>query len=88
MIIKIDDTKFISYDETLGSAEVVDPSVLKLELETVNKRLEEIPPDPSDAVLLEWARLNYPRTDYSAEKNFLEQKKSKLEKIKQGIEAL
>jgi hypothetical protein len=82
-IFKIDKDKFIAYEN--DTAKVYSRVELLKQKEESLKRLEEIPPKPTDKELLEWARTNYPQVNYEVEKRSLEAKvaecKLLLEKI-------
>lgn len=60
-------------------ATVLFPVSLQEELAVVNQRLSELPPEPSEAELLAWARLNYPGIDYSRERGILEARRMELD---------
>jgi hypothetical protein len=71
MYIKIDDNTWIFYEGE--TATVIKKDELQAELERAQQKLSEIPAEPTDAELLDWARINYPRMNYSVEKNTLEE---------------
>lgn len=53
---KIDPNKFIKYDESSNSVSIV----LKSDIKAQRDALKNVPPVPSDAILLDWAKKNYP----------------------------
>lgn len=69
--IKVDNDKFIEYNEDNNSARVIIKSEVERQLSQVNDRLKEIG-EITDEVLLEWARENYPNIPKAAEKTNLE----------------
>lgn len=77
---------YIEYNEETHRAEVFDPKEVEVRLRSARERLEAIPKDLSDSELLEWAKLNYPKMDYSAEvselKRIIEDCETKLTGIK------
>lgn len=77
MYIQLDDNKWIKVID--GKPSILIPIDLQEELQTINDRLAELPPDPTDAELLAWAKLHYPGLDYSAERNTLNNRKAELE---------
>jgi hypothetical protein len=72
MIIKLDKKKFIEYNEKTNEARVYEADVLGASKYAAEQRLKELPQEPTDQELLEWARVNYPRMDYSVERASLE----------------
>lgn len=79
MIIQIDEENYIEYKEAEGVAEVNKKEEILKQLEEVNSQLSQIPEAPSDSMLLEWARTNYPVVNSEAEIEQLKIKKLELE---------
>lgn len=69
--IKVDNDKFIEYNEDNNSTRVIIKSEVERQLAGASKRLSEIK-KVDDKDLLAWARENYPAMDYSREKESLE----------------
>lgn len=69
--IKVDNDKFIEYNEDNNSARVIIKSEVEGQLSQVNDRLKEVG-EITDEVLLEWARENYPNIPKVVEKTNLE----------------
>jgi hypothetical protein len=55
--LQADKDVVIKYDEDLKTAEVVSKSALSDQIDQLSK---DLPDDPSDEVLLAWAKENYP----------------------------
>lgn len=64
--------KYIEYNDKTDTVRVFIKSDLEKQNEDAQARLAEIPPAPTDKVLLEWARANYPIMNYANEKANLE----------------
>lgn len=56
MYFKVGQGKFIQFDETTSVASVI----LKSDIVAQRDSLINVPPVPSNQVLLDWARINYP----------------------------
>jgi hypothetical protein len=69
--IKVDNDKFIEYNEDNNSTRVIIKSEVEGQLSQVNDRLKEVG-EITDEVLLEWARENYPNIPKVVEKTNLE----------------
>lgn len=64
----------------------IDVELLEQELATLKARLAEIPPDPSEAELLKWAREHYPATrmNTGVERARIEKRMAEIEKETRG----
>ena len=82
MIIKINKEKIIDYDEATNRAVVYSVADVAREALEAKTKLGSVPEIPSDKELLEWAKKNYPMPDYTAEKEYLNQKIALDEAIK------
>jgi hypothetical protein len=71
MIIKINDTTFIKYDEKTKQSITVDVGFLSEKKKEIESRLKEID-DYSDKNLLAWAKINYPTPEGLREKEQLD----------------
>lgn len=80
-IAKIDENLVCEYDPDTLRSKVYCTSQLENCIRASSERLTEIPAEPSDAELLEWARKNYPRLDYSKEKQILTEQIEKSEML-------
>lgn len=69
--IKVDNDKFIEYNEDNNSTRVIIKSEVERQLSQVNDRLKEVG-EITDEALLEWARENYPNIPKAVEKTNLE----------------
>jgi hypothetical protein len=69
--IKVDNDKFIEYNEDNNSTRVIIKSEVERQLSQVNDRLKEVG-EITDEALLEWARENYPNIPKVVEKTNLE----------------
>lgn len=73
MKIPVDKDRYIVFDEKTNTATVVVIPELQKVVTYAQERLAEIPQEPTDTELLEWARENHPQAmDYSKEKQYLE----------------
>lgn len=70
--IPIDKTRYILFDETNNTATVVVIPELQKTIQDCQTRLAQLPAEPDEKELLEWAKENYPIMDYSKEKQYLE----------------
>lgn len=75
--IKIDNDTY-ALEATPDPQEVVTREQLEIEKSGIEARLLELPENPSDEVLLEWARQHYPFHDTSVERASLS---TRLEEI-------
>lgn len=67
-IFKIDEDLYIEYDLKTHYARMRSMKDDASERKKVESRIAELPPAPTDAELLAWARDNAPRFDYSIER--------------------
>lgn len=67
-----DDT-YIEYDKATRTSRVIVKCEIEKKVREAKERLTQIPAEPTDRELLEWAREHYDGMDYSAEKKNLEQ---------------
>lgn len=73
MILKTPDHDvFIDFDPVSFKSEVIKITSITDEISIAQERLDAIPKDPTDAELLEWAKINYPQVDYSVERQSLQ----------------
>ena len=71
--IPIDKTRYICFDEVNNTAKVVIIAKVQKTLQSAQERLAQLPTEPDEKELLEWARENHPQAmDYSVEKSNLE----------------
>jgi len=70
--IPIDKTRYICFDEVNNTATVVVIPEVQKTLESAQERLAQLPLEPDEKELLQWAKENYPVMDYSKEKQYLE----------------
>lgn len=70
---KVDDDKFIEFNEENGRTTVISKAEIETSIAFSQQRLAEIPDEPSDEEMLVWARQNFPRVDYSTEKRTLQE---------------
>lgn len=70
--IKLTNDKWVEVDEDNNTSRVVVKSELENQIAVSTTRLAEIPPDPTDQELLDWAKINFPRMDYSTERRNLQ----------------
>lgn len=71
--IPIDKTRYICFDEVNNTAEVVVIPELQETIQKAQERLAQLPEEPDENELLEWAKKNHPQAmDYSKEKQYLE----------------
>lgn len=77
--LSIDQDKFVRLDVERNIAVVFSISELQAEYRSLLRELENLPPSPTDADLLAWAREHFPGVDYEARRAFLEQKKIEIE---------
>lgn len=82
-ILPIDKDRYVKVDG--DKAEVFYLTEVEKCLKEATARLAELPTQPTDEELLEWARENYPAMDYSAEKQSLEAKISECNSILEAI---
>ena len=54
---KVDSDKYLGYDENNDTSRVISKKSLK---DLIDKLTKELPPTPTDAELLKWAKINYP----------------------------
>ena len=84
--IKLNSKNIIEYNVEEKTAKLLTIKNIKKEIANAEARLKELPQEPTDKELLEWARENYPAMDYSNERAELEKiievNKKRLEAIK------
>jgi hypothetical protein len=78
-VFQLKNGNFVSVEGKIAT--IFNPKELQGKLDFLNTELAEIPKSPSDAELLEWARTNYPRMDYSQKETSLMAQKETLEKM-------
>jgi hypothetical protein len=54
-------------------------------LNSLETQFSEIPTDPTDNELLEWAKVHFPRTDYSEHRRFIQEQIDKNQAVLQVI---
>lgn len=67
LYFKINDDEFVEVNKETKYPRVFSKKAISERKAAVEARLASIPKAPSDKELLEWAKKNYPATDYSAE---------------------
>lgn len=63
MIIKIDADKFVEIDDSKTRSSIISKNEIEKEVLLLEQQIASIPPMPSDAELLAWARSVYPNAD-------------------------
>lgn len=76
--IKIDADTFVEYDKTDRTSQLVFKSAIESELALTQTQLSALPPSPSNAELLAWAKANYTDSDMRA-RDVLEKSINKLQ---------
>lgn len=79
--IPIDKTRYILFDEVNNTATVVVITELQKTIQDCQTRLAQLPIEPDEKELLQWARENFPLMDYSKEKQYLESKISEAQQL-------
>ncbi len=64
--IKIDADTFVEYDKATKESRLVSKSSIESEIETTQAQINALPPTPSNAELLAWAKANYTDSDIRA----------------------
>lgn len=70
--IPIDKQRYICFDEVNNTAKVVIIPELEKTIYDCQTRLAQLPVEPDEKELLQWAKENFPTMDYSKEKQYLE----------------
>lgn len=86
MILKVNDTTYIRFNEQTKVSETIDLTILrerKAELEAALAPMI----DPTDAELLEWARQNYMSQERLREKEMMESELAKINSVLGEINA-
>lgn len=79
--IPIDKTRYICFDEVNNTATVVVIPELQKTIQEAQERLAQLPVEPDEKELLEWAKENFPKMDYSKEKQYLETQISEAQQL-------
>lgn len=82
--IKIDDDTFVEYDKTDKTSRLVFKSAIESEIALTQSQIDSLPPPPSNAELLAWAKANFDDSDIRARdvlEKSVNQLKNKLDKI-------
>lgn len=83
--IKIDDDTFVEYDKTDKTSQLVFKSAIESEIALTQSQISALPPVPSNAELLAWAKANYDNSDIRSRdvlEKSVNQLQNKLDKIK------
>lgn len=76
--IKIDDDAFVEYDKTDKTSQIIFKSEIEAEIALTQSQLSTLPPSPSNAELLAWAKENFRDSDIRA-RDTLEKSINKLQ---------
>ncbi len=82
--IKIDADTFVEYDKTTRESQLFSKSAIESEISLTQSQLDALPPKPSNAELLAWAKANFENADVRARDTLEEsvkQLQNKLDKI-------
>lgn len=82
--IKIDADTFVEYDKTERTSTLILKSAIESELALTQAQLSALPPSPSNADLLAWAKANFNDSDIRARDTLeksINQLQNKLDKI-------
>ena len=70
---------YLGYDEVSKAASVISKKVLK---NVIDKLIQELPPTPTDAELLKWAKENYPGyLNMEEQKKRIKEKQDELKEL-------
>lgn len=79
--IPIDKTRYICFDEVNNTATVVVIPEVQKTLLDAQTRLAQLPVEPDEKELLQWAKESFPTMDYSKEKQYLEAQISEAQQL-------